>query len=303
LGLIKMTSSYQSQLAILLARLSEQTYVQYRNGPPPGNDGMIDAGPGYTQVASFRAPEIELSQARRLTDLHWDEVSRSADVRSRFVSIGDVYFGFALTSSSHNIIALRGTQSDFEWLLDTAMPQAPVPLAWYRSPGFERARVHLGFLILLSMLEDQIVTAAGKFDHSLPCLVAGHSLGGALSVLACPLLKLLAEISTVQMYSFGAPRVGNPAFAQSYNETVSESFRVVNLADLAPLFPPTKALGGDYLHVGEEWSFLNQSGDVGGNHALIAPNNYTDAVVKMIPTDASRAYPVTGLGDPSGRIS
>jgi triacylglycerol lipase len=56
-------------------------------------------------------------------------LAEAPTVRSRFASIGDVYFGFALTSSSHNIIALRGTQSDFEWLLDTAMPQAPVPLA------------------------------------------------------------------------------------------------------------------------------------------------------------------------------
>ncbi|MGE5325258.1 MAG: hypothetical protein ACM3SW_20490, partial [Actinomycetota bacterium] len=50
-------------------------------------------------------------------------------------------------------------------------------------------------------------------------------------------------------------------------------------------------------HVGEEWSFLNQSGNIAGNHALIGPNNYTDAVNLAVPTNAPRVYPVSGLGN------
>jgi hypothetical protein len=45
----------------------------------------------------------------------------------------------------------------------------------------------------------------------------------------------------------------------------------------------------------EEWSVLNQSGNIAGNHALIGSDNYTDAVGKKIPTNAPRVYPVTGL--------
>ena len=36
-----MTSQYDPQLAILLAGLCEQTYIQYQNGPPPNNNGKI----------------------------------------------------------------------------------------------------------------------------------------------------------------------------------------------------------------------------------------------------------------------
>ena len=46
-----MPSQYDPQLAILLAGLCEQTYIQYGNGPPPANNGKITVPQGYTQVA------------------------------------------------------------------------------------------------------------------------------------------------------------------------------------------------------------------------------------------------------------
>lgn len=187
------------------------------------------------------------------------------------------------------------TKSDFEWLIDATIPQVPVPLAWYGKGGFALARVHVGILAILCMLAEQIIAAGEQFDPSLPCLVTGHSLGGALSVLASPLIWILTKNKSIRMYSFASPRVANAAFAASYNELVPESYRVVNLADAAPILPPARVFSWEYAHVGEQWSFLNQSGDVGGNHALIGANNYTDAVKNRIPTNAPRTYPVTGL--------
>ena len=293
-----MSSSYDPQLAIALANFSEITYTQYHNGPPPGNDGTIDPGPGYTQIASFTAPEIERSTSvTRLSDVAWNQVARSADIRSRFAGIGDVYFGFALTSATHNVIALRGTQSDFEWMLDGTIPQVPVPLVWYANGQFQLALVHLGFLTLACLLADQIISAAKQFDASLPCLVTGHSLGGALAVLVAPIVRLLTPNTSVQMYGLAGPRVGNPAFAGAYDALIPASFRIVNLADLAPMVPPTQIFDWTYADVGEEWSFLNQTGNVAGNHALIGPDNYTAAVSAGIPTNAARTYPVTGLGN------
>jgi triacylglycerol lipase len=116
-------------------------------------------------------------------------------------------------------------------------------------------------------------------------------------VLASPLVNLAAGVQAVQMYNFAGPRVGNPAFADVYNELIPGSYRVVNLADMVPMLPPTKVFGWQYADVGEAWSFLNQSGNVAGNHGLIAPRNYTDAIGKSVPTNAARVYPVTGLGN------
>ena len=299
-----MPSQYDPQLSILLAGLCEQTYIQYGNGPPPANNGKITVPQGYTQVASFIAPEIpdiELSlQSSRLHPLgsvDWAQIRSSAELRARFAGFREVYFGFALTSANNNIIALRGTRTDFEWGIDASLPQVPVPLVWYHNGKFELARVHLGFLVLFALLADQVIEAAKLFNPSLPCLVTGHSLGAALAVLASPTVDLLTANKDVRMYNFAGPRVGNPAFAGAYSELVAQSYRVVNLTDVVPFLPPTKIFGWEYAHVGEEWSFLNQSGNVTDNHGLISPKNYTAAVKQQVPTNAPRTYPVTGLGN------
>jgi triacylglycerol lipase len=301
---------YDPLISQLLAQACELTYVQYQNGPPPGNNGKITPPSGYTQIASFTAPEIDLSKLKLLShsiqpaqpgQLVWQNIQSSADmratVRTLFPGIQDQYFGFALTSSSYNIIALRGTQSDFEWVLDAAIPQVPVPLIWYNDGKFQAAYVHLGFLIFFVMLADQILEAAKQFNPALPCLVTGHSLGGALALLASPALKIVYPSQTFQMYNFAGPRVGNMTFVDAYNFWAPESYRVVNLADMIPMLPPSQIFQWVYGDVGEEWSFLNQSGNIAGNHALIGPDNYTDAVGKKIPTNAPRVYPVTGLGN------
>lgn len=299
-------SSYDPVLSNLLVEVCELTYVQYKNGLPPGNNGKIQPPTGYTQIASFTAPEIDLSKLKLLQSaqagpLVSRETTGSAEVRARvkalFPNLQDVYFGFALTSSSYNIIGLRGTLSDFEWALDATIPQVPVPLIWYSDGKFQLAKVHLGFLIFFAMLADQILAAAKQFNPALPCLVTGHSLGGALAVLASPALRLLSSLQTVQMYSYAGPRVGDPIFVDAYNFFVPQSYRVVNLADMIPMLPPSQVLHWQYAHVGQEWSFLNQSGNIDGNHALIGPNNYTKAVNLKVPTNAPRVYPVTGLGN------
>ena len=153
--------------------------------------------------------------------------------------------------------------------------------------------MHLGFLIIFAFLVEQITTAAKKFDTSLPCYVTGHSLGAALAVLTPVPVKLLTRNDEVRMYNYAGPRVGDPVFVDAYDHLVPDSFRVVNLGDVVPELPPTQIFHWSYGHVGEEWSFLNQSGNVAGNHALIGPNNYTDAVDKEVPSNAPRTYPTS----------
>ena len=299
-----MPSQYDPQLAILLAGLCEQTYIQYGNGPPPANNGKITVPQGYTQIASFIAPEIpdielslQSSRVHPLSSVDWAQIRSSAELRARFAAFRDVYFGFALTSTNNNIIALRGTRTQFEWAIDASLPQVPVPLFWYHHQKFEVARVHLGFLVLFALLADQVLEAAKGFNSSLPCLVTGHSLGAALAVLTSPTVDLLTANKDVRMYNFAGPRVGDPVFVGAYGEHVAQSYRVVNLTDVVPFLPPTRIFGMDYAHVGEEWSFLNQSGNVTDNHGLISPRNYTAAVNQQVPTNAPRTYPVTGLGN------
>ena len=90
--------------------------------------------------------------------------------------------------------------------------------------------------------------------------------------------------------------VGDPAFSGAYN-LLPASFRVVNLSDVVPVVPPSSIFGYQYSHVGQEWSYLFQTGEVGGNHSLL--DNYIPAVAPTtgspVETNAPRSYPNSGI--------
>lgn len=98
----------------------------------------------------------------------------------------------------------------------------------------------------------------------------------------------------VQMYSFAGPRPGDPVFASAYDLLLPASFRVVNLSDVVPIVPPTEIFGLSYAQVGTAWSYLDQTGDVGGNHSLA--DNYQPAVQAKVETAAPRHFPNNGIG-------
>lgn len=63
-------------------------------------------------------------------------------------------------------------------------------------------------------------------NHCLFC--AGHSLGGAMAVLAAYDIAELCPWKSVQVYTVGAPRPGNKAFADRYNARVPDTWHVIN---------------------------------------------------------------------------
>lgn len=63
-------------------------------------------------------------------------------------------------------------------------------------------------------------------------LLVGHSLGGALAQLAAHDIATAGAKQglTVRLgcYTFGAPRVGNHAFAREYNKLVPHTWHIIN---------------------------------------------------------------------------
>eukprot|EP00466_Bigelowiella_natans_P008177 jgi/Bigna1/87981/estExt_fgenesh1_pg.C_260163 len=94
--------------------------------------------------------------------------------------------------------------------------------------------------------------------------LTGHSLGGALSTMMALSLKTKLGLD-VEMYNFGAPRLGNHAFAQLYDEKVPKSFRIVMDGDLITQTPKLCCL---YKHVGSE-ILLDMSGNFIINPAFV----------------------------------
>lgn len=77
--------------------------------------------------------------------------------------------------------------------------------------------------------------------------ICGHSLGGALATLlaldlaataADPANPEYAEFRNPTVYTYGSPRTGDSAFANKFNQEVTDSNRIENRLDIVPHLPP-----------------------------------------------------------------
>jgi len=168
------------------------------------------------------------------------------------------------------ILAFRGTEQD-KWrdlVTDATVVQerwddtAPKPKS-KTDQGGEELMCHAGFkraymsvrgsirsLICAAGLADEtskreaVLKAfrgeaiATKGKYRLVC--TGHSLGGALATLAAADLVwsgAASHFGEVEVYTYGAPRVGNRAFCEAVNEAVPSIYRVVNGQDVIARLP------------------------------------------------------------------
>lgn len=289
-------AGYDRQTSGLLVRACGLAVEQYAYSlDSNGYDGSLQVLPSYgtpfdryQQVASFKAAEFRLSDA----DPDSNPINpATVATKSVEVAIGikEVFFGYLLTSDSHHLLALRGTQTDSEWINNVSSRQSN-----FRTREPQYGQVHRGFQTVYEKVITQIKRSIASLNLSLPFYVTGHSLGGAVAMLTAADLALdnPALKNQLQVYTYGSPRVGNSTFVQMYNGLLPRTFRIVNLADSVPITPPESFRGDNFLHAGQEWSYLSQLGSVGKNHAI---ETYTAAIDQNVETNQSRSYPTSAI--------
>lgn len=150
------------------------------------------------------------------------------------------------------IIAFRGTEPTNirDWFrdLDAHFTAGPA------------GRVHRGFLKALDEVWDGADGLRSRIfefrDQQQTLWLAGHSLGGALAVLATARLRLVEKLPLNGIYTIGQPRVGDSAFVQALSDGVSDRhFRFVNNNDIVTRVP---AWLYGYRHGGNRLYFDNQ---------------------------------------------
>lgn len=136
---------------------------------------------------------------------------------------------------STQYLAFRGTSDIRHWAcnVNTLLSRWP-----------EGGKVHGGFARAYRRLAPGLYKALGESPPTTLHL-AGHSLGGALALLAS------TELSPDTVYTFGCPRPGNPGFAE--RAEAIPVYRVVHDQDLVTTLPYTTELLNDfaYKHVGQ----------------------------------------------------
>ena len=134
--------------------------------------------------------------------------------------------GFLGVCETHAVLAFRGSEPVTlpNWVTDVVVRLV--------ERDEYAGKVHLGFSSVLrrtwAKIEPILQLARDK-----PLFLTGHSMGGALAVLtACRLAKMGRP--PVAVYTFGAPRVGDPDFCAGY---ALPTYRIVNRLDLVPEVP------------------------------------------------------------------
>ena len=86
------------------------------------------------------------------------------------------------------------------------------------------------------------ISDALKPNKTQPVFVTGHSLGGALAIIAAERIRCELKIEASAVYTFGAPRVGSPAFARSYNAggLGERIYRLIHGLDIVRTLPPSR---------------------------------------------------------------
>ena len=217
---------------------------------------LIDEAAGDPRNARFLAMACDFA--------YLDEAAAALEFRDQLgleaslVSVDNTQVYIAQGERSI-VVAFRGSQSPDsldglkDWLLTNAndlliLPEGRIGTD-FAAAGVG-ARFHRGFLGALADVWDPLLGAVERAmtAKERPLWIAGHSLGGALALLAAWRLQR-SFIPVHQVYTFGAPMIGNAAAALAFQaEFTGKIFRFVDEEDLVPLLPAFSLIANAYGH-------------------------------------------------------
>jgi predicted lipase len=137
-----------------------------------------------------------------------------------------------ILEAEEDIVAVfRGTIADLRnYILDADCRKEPFS-------RFTTANIHNGFLIAYKAMQEDLLAVMNSLPVGKRLWFTGHSLGGALAVVAGA-FRLGYSAQSLSIYTFGQPRVGDYRFAMWMTERMGGRwFRVVNSVDLVPRVP------------------------------------------------------------------
>lgn len=161
----------------------------------------------------------------------------------RFIEADDTQC-FVGSSEQAILVAFRGTENLGDWMSNLNL------VSTSREYRNSRVRIHRGFLGAFQVVQRQIEESFAQLGPK-PVLLTGHSLGGALALIACAEWSSRFNVACVQ--TFGQPAVGKADFAAFINQTHGSNYhRFVNDDDVVPRVPPWFKHCGSLIHYNKQ---------------------------------------------------
>lgn len=225
-------AAYSDRTAWLMAGMSRLAYLKFET-----DDQLLD------QLAD-RLAKLDDRKAIReeLVDFTSNGISSNgADREELDKSLSDASFKIVATfnnggtqaflvireSDRMAVLAFRGTEKNFDDI------KTDLNARFYVRDG---VKVHDGFQRAFALVETTVRKAVADLPADYKLYITGHSLGGALALVAT---RALNSDNVAACYTFGSPRVGNIDFDAVIKVPI---YRVVNAADVVPRVPPTWTL-------------------------------------------------------------
>lgn len=147
------------------------------------------------------------------------------------------------------VIAFRGSESWTDLaLVDVLMGIRPIT-PYPKSGTSQETKAHRGFFAAYGLVRPTIhqVIKGSSLDTVLVC---GHSLAGALSLICSLDLAINFQDKRIACRTFGAARVGNAVFRESFRKHVGDCVEYQGGLDVVPKLPPWFESVGDVERTG-----------------------------------------------------
>ena len=243
--------AYSDRMAYVLAEMSALAYFEFEGRTSMIDDAVEEAlSRNLSMDANVREFledfSTEMMSGQRVSLTILERVLENSDFQLLdVINVGStqglVCKRTAKGEPPYLVLAFRGTEKKVtDWLTDARC-----------LPTVDRdTKVHTGFLkafeevtgesgrTVLETVEEILGRPAGRDEEGapLPLFITGHSLGGALALVAT---KKLASNRDGACYTFGGPRIANYEYFSGVKTPV---FRVVNSSDIVPRVPPGAGL-------------------------------------------------------------
>jgi hypothetical protein len=244
----------------MIANMSIERPLSQAAGEPAMTLQLFEDARGDIRNAQVLALASDLAYADEAAGV--EGFRSQLGLEAQFHSVGNTQT-YVATNDEHIVMAFRGTQSPTtvdglkDCLLTDACDLLVVPegdLGTDFVAAGVGAKFHLGFIKALADIWEPVYLSVSderkKSDR--PVWITGHSLGGALALLAAWRFKR-KFVPVHQVYTFGAPMIGNDEAAQAFNRELSDRvFRYVNSPDPVPMLPTFSLIANRYCHCGKE---------------------------------------------------